>query len=178
MKRFLTALLALVCGVPLAATIVVPADLAELTQSSLAVARGQVVSVEGRWTDDRRSIETVVTLATESYLKGGLGNTVQFRVPGGSLGRFRKIVVGAPTFAVGERVIVFLGTVGPSVPHVLGLNQGVFRVARDSGGAWIVTPPPVLPSPLGPVTRGSVSRRPAPLGDFEREVRALAAGAR
>ena len=48
-------------------------------------------------------------LETEAYLKGSLGETVQFRVPGGSLGRFRNIVVGAPQFTIGQRVIRLSG---------------------------------------------------------------------
>jgi hypothetical protein len=139
-----------------------------------------VIAVEARWTDGRRGIETLVTLEAETYLKGDLGPTVQFRVPGGRLGRFRSITVGAPEFAVGQRVILFLGARGPSVPYVLGLGQGVFRLQSARDG-WVVTPPPVLPV-AGPtpvrVVRGDATRVPAPLADFERRVRALAVSTR
>jgi hypothetical protein len=154
-----------------------PADLGELSRDARAIARGRVVAVDAQWTDDRRTIETVVTLEAETYLKGSLGDTVQFRVPGGWLGRYRNIVVGAPQFAVGQRVIVFLGARGPSVPFVLGLSQGVFRVADAGDGQPMVWPPAVLPSARGPVVRGSLTRRVAPLAAFERDVRLLAAGA-
>src|SRR5215471_20791629 len=80
------------------ATVVVPADLGELSRDARAIAVGRVVAVNGRWTDDRRTIETIVTLDVDLYLKGSLGSTLQFRVPGGQLGRFRSIVVGAPEF--------------------------------------------------------------------------------
>jgi hypothetical protein len=89
-----------------------PADLGELSRDAWAIARGRVVAVDAQWTDGRRTIETIVTLEPDAYLKGQPGSTVQFRVPGGSLGRFRNIVVGAPRFAVGQRVIVFLGARG------------------------------------------------------------------
>jgi len=64
---------------------------------------------------------------------------------------------------------------GPSIPHVLGLNQGVFRLIRAADG-WIVTPPAALPA-AGSVriVRGDPSRRPLPLAEFEQRVRALAA---
>ena len=128
--------------------------------------------------DSRRSIDTIVTLEVEQYLKGSFGSTLQFRVPGGELGRFRSVVVGAPEFAADDRVVVFLGARGPSVPYVLGLSQGVFRVVRGDDG-WAVTPPPVFPATSGntPLVRGSASRRPMPLADFEQRVRALARGA-
>jgi len=172
---------AILVGPAVHATVVLPADLGDLSRDAIAIARGQVVDVEVRWADDRHSIVTDVTLAVESYLKGGLGPTVQFRVPGGELGRLRSIVVGAPEFAIEERVVVFLGARGPMVPYVLGLSQGVFRVSRaaDNSG-WFVTPPALLPSAgrTVAVVRGDVNRRPMALADFERTVRALAAGAR
>jgi hypothetical protein len=113
-------------------------------------------------------------LETETYLKGDLGGTVQFRVPGGSLGRYQNVVVGAPRFSVGQRVIVFLGARGPTVPFILGLHQGVFRILRSAGGEEMVTPPPVLPATSGPIVRGRIPRGPEPLAAFEREIRRLA----
>ncbi len=160
------------------ATVVVPADLSELSRDARAIARGRVVAVDAQWTAGRRTIETIVTLETETYLKGQLGETIQFRVPGGSLGRFRNIVVGAPHFAIGQRLIVFLGARAPSFPYVLGLSQGVFRIGRNASGAWMVSPPVMPPDVTGTVVRGSASLVPAPLAEFESRVRALAGEAR
>jgi len=174
----------IVCALaaPAHATVLIGADLGELAHDAVAIARGRVVAVDAQWTPDRRTIETLVTLEVDTYLKGALGGTVQFLVPGGSLGRYRSIVVGAPQFAVDDRVVVFLGARGPSVPYVVGFSQGVFHVVRSGDGStWLVTPPPILPSATaGPVTivRGDPQRRPLPLNDFEQRVRALAGGAR
>lgn len=154
------------------ATVVVPVDLSELSHEARAIARGRIIAVDARWSDDRRSIETIVTMAAETYLKGQLGDVVQFRVPGGVLGRYRSVMVGAPQFVTGQRVIVFLGARGPTVPYVLGLNQGVFHMAQSETGEWTVVPPP-LSVPDGPIVRGRVSRPAARLSDFERDVRAL-----
>jgi hypothetical protein len=182
MRFILTLLVALAAlAAPVRATVVVAADLGELAREARAIVRGRVQSVDGRWTDDRRTIETIVTLEVASYLKGALGPTVQFRVPGGDLGRYRSIVVGAPLFAVNEEVVVFLGASGPAVPYILGFNQGVYRVVRaaDNSGP-VVTPPALLPSVAGttPVVRGDPSRRPLPLAGFEERVRALAGGSK
>lgn len=162
-------------------TVLIPADLGELSRDALAIARGRVVALEAQWTEDHGTIETIVTLEVESYLKGDLGATLRFRVPGGEFGRFRSVVVGAPAFAVDQRVVVFLGARGPSVPHVLGLSQGVFRVSRaaDNSG-WLVTSP-VLASNSGGavrVVRGDPARHALALGDFEQTVRSLAGGAK
>lgn len=164
---------------PAQATVLIPADLSELSRDAVAIARGRVAALDAQWTEDRGTIETIVTLDVESYLKGGLGSTLRFRVPGGELGRFRSVVVGAPAFAVDQRVVVFLGARGPSVPHLLGMSQGVFRMSRapDNSG-WLITSP-VLQSAAGVtmrVVRGDPARRSVALGDFEQTVRALAAG--
>src|SRR5712671_6267663 len=145
-KPFLL-LLIVFLAVPVRATVLIPADLGELSRDAVAIARGRVAALDAQWTEDRGTIETIVTLEVESYLKGSLGATLRFRVPGGELGRFRSIVVGAPEFAIEQRVVVFLGARGPSVPFVLGMSQGVFRVVRaaDNTG-WLVTSP-VLAAP-------------------------------
>ena len=177
MYRAGLAALGLIVGLAAApqATSILPADIGELSHEAVAIVVGRVVAVDARWTAERRGIETLVTLEAETYLKGGLGESVQFVTAGGELGRFQNIVVGAPRFVKGERVVVFLGSRGPSIPFVLGFSQGVFRVAADR--AELVTPPAVLPAGSGRIVRGDPSRRPLPLPEFERTVRELA-GAR
>ena len=145
----------------LSATVLVPAELGELASEAHAIARGRVVAVEGRVSDDRRDIETLVTLEPESWLKApatGSPETVQFRVPGGQVGRYRRIVLGAPEFLVGQRVVVFLGGSAPRVPHLIGLSQGVFRLAPASGG-WTI--------------RANRATAAMPLEAFEARVRTL-----
>jgi hypothetical protein len=172
--------MAVALAVPLRATTIVAADLGELSRDAVAIARGRVADVRSQWTEDRGTVETIVTLEVEDYLKGSLGAMVRFRVPGGELGRYRTIVVGAPDFAVDQRVVVFLGAHGPTVPHIVGFNQGVFRVTRaadDSG--WVVSPPAAAAgAAVVRIVRGDAARRPLPLADFEQQVRTLAGAAR
>ena len=177
MRTLLSLCLAGALAATASATVLVPADVGELARDAVAIVRGRVVALNARWTDDHRSIDTIVTLEVERYLKGSFGPTLQFRVPGGELGRFRSIVVGAPDFAVDEHVVIFLGARGPSVPYILGFSQGVFRVvsSADQSGL-VVTPPPVFPATTGTtrIVRGDASRRPMVLAEFEQRVRALA----
>ena len=170
----------LVPAAALHATVYVSADLRELTTDARAVAHGRVVALEAQWLEGRRSIETLVTLEVVTYVKGDLGRTVTLRVPGGQMGPYRSVMLGAPTFVEGEEVVVFLAASGPAIPHLVGLAQGVFRVRTDlATGARLVTPEIVrMPGTASVepvrVVRGDASRRPAPLAAFLQEVRALA----
>jgi len=162
------------------ATVLVPADLPELSRDAGLIVRGEIESVESRWTEGRRAIETVVTLRVDATLKGSVNPTVQWIVPGGTIGRFRRLVIGAPEFAVGEHVIVFLGGRAPGFPYLIGFGQGVFRVlATGTATEWIVVPPPVGATvAAAPVVRGDVGRRPVPLALFEQQIRSMVAGQR
>lgn len=175
--------LAFAPGARLEATVYVSADLTELTAEARAVAHGRVVALEPRWLEGRRSIETLVTLEVEAWAKGDFGRSVTLRVPGGQMGPYRTLMLGAPTFAEGDEVVVFLAAAGPAIPHLVGLAQGVFRVRADRAtGARVVVPEIVrLPGAhvleASKVVRGDPARRPSPLAEFLQQVRALAGGA-
>ena len=175
MRTVTVLILLLLAAARAGATVLLPADLGDLSRGAYAIARGSIVAVDSRWTSsDHRSIETIVTLRADAWLKGDLGGTVSFRVPGGRLGRYRSLVVGAPSFDAGQQVVVFLGAAPPAMPYVLGLSQGVYRVAR-AGTGLVVTPPPVMPVAGAPqrVARGDLARRPLALADFEQRVQRL-----
>lgn len=182
MTRRIVSMLFTVCcwTVSAGATVLVPADLTDLTRSARVIARGEVLDVQPRRTEDGGTIETIVTLEPHVYLKGSLGDVVRFRVPGGQLGRLRRVVVGAPQFVPGEQVIVFLDAVSPAVPNVVGLNQGVFRVMRSAAGVPQIVPAPLLRPSAGStrVVRGDGQRQAMELAVFEREVRSRGQEAR
>ncbi len=115
----------------------------------------------------------MVTLAVLEAIKGQPGTTVYFRVPGGQIGRYRRFMVGAPEFAAGDEVVLFLKGRPPAVPFPFGLSQGVYRVVRDGDGRSLVTPP-IVSEAAGRVVRGDASRRPLELSAFTRNVRAIA----
>jgi hypothetical protein len=160
---------------PMHATVLVPAEFREIVNGSQVIVHGTVTDVRADWTGDRFRIETIVTLEAASYLKGGPGERVTFRVPGGTIGRYRALMVGAPEFHAGEEVVLFLKADGPAVAHVFGLSQGVFRVRRElRSGGQVVVPPAVMAQGDAPqrVTRGAPERRPVPLDTFRAQVRA------
>ncbi len=90
------------------ATVLVPAEFSEIVGGSEIIAYARIVDVRPEWADGRRWIDSVVTAEVVSYMKGGSGETISFKVPGGRLGRYRSVVVGAPVFARGDEAMLFL----------------------------------------------------------------------
>lgn len=174
MPKITFVLVALLAASPSTATVYVPVDFREMVTASAAIVHGHVVDVRSEPTADRSSIASYVTIEIEQPLKGPFSTEVTFRVPGGQVGRYRRIVVGAPQFTRGDEVIVFLSARGPSVPYLFGLSQGVYRVARSEGRA-LVTPTAVTVNTPGAerIVRGDPARRPLALDAFAREVKAI-----
>ena len=83
----------------LRATVLVPAEFREIVSGSQIIVYGRITDVHAEWSDDRRRIDTVVTLDGGAYLKGGPGAVVTFSVPGGQIGRYSNVMVGAPNFS-------------------------------------------------------------------------------
>jgi hypothetical protein len=174
-------LLLLLCVAPAAmrATILVPAEFREIVNGADIIAYGRVIDTTVTSSDDRKRVDTLVTLQVGTYLKGGPGDTIVFKVPGGQIGRFMNVMVGAPQFVVGEETVVFLNLRGGDAPFVFGLNQGVYRVRIDEQTKRRVVTPPVLTArgtTPEVITRGAVDRRPVPLETFGAQVQTVLAG--
>jgi hypothetical protein len=156
-------------ALPARATVLVPGDLGDIARGAAVIVRGTVVDVRSGWMDGRHRVSTTVTLQVAESFKGGLSGRVSFQVPGGVVGRYRSVTIGAPSFNQGEEVIVCLGAQPPALPYVLGLSQGVFRVRRDAAsGQRLVTTPVLLadPSTATTVQRGDPARRAMSLDQF------------
>ena len=168
------AIVLLTLVLPLQATVLLPAEFREIVAGSQLIVYGRVTEVRPEWTADRRRIDSIVSIEVSSYLKGGPGEIVTVRVPGGRIGRYTSITVGAPSFRPGEEAVFFLTARGPSVASVFGMSQGVFRVQVDGrSGRRLVVPPALMARSEVPerVVRGAADRRPLALDAFASRVR-------
>jgi hypothetical protein len=159
------------------ATVLLPAEFREIVGSSQIIAYGRVLDAVPELSDDRKRIETVVTFEVGTYLKGGPGATITFRVPGGQIGRYRSVMVGAPVFESGDEVVLFLTQLSGDTPRVFGLNQGVFRVQREARSQRRLVLPPLIArgESAEAVVRGDVNRQPVALETFGARVRSIMA---
>ena len=160
---------------PTFATTLVPLSFEQLVNESASVVYGRVIDVRPQWTEDRRFIESVVSIEILKGMKGGARETIAFTVPGGQLGRYVNIIPGAPVFAAGDTAVFFLTSRGPRLPVTTGLTQGIYRVRRDAASGEMMVMPPILDAP-GRIVRGDARRKPASLAAFEASVRAVTPG--
>lgn len=180
MSRVLPFVVCLLGAPALEATVLVPAEFREIVAGSEVIAHARVVEIRAEWMDGRRQIETVVTAEVLSSYKGEAARTLSFKVPGGQIGRYRSVMIGAPQFKRGDEAVLFLDSRDNSVLRVFGLNQGVFRVRQDPRtGRRMVVRPILTAAGEAPerVVRGSLSRRSVDLDMFGAQVRtAMASG--
>lgn len=177
-RSLLTVLLAFLAAVPAGAVTVAPLSFEQLVRQSSSVVYARVIDVRGQWSDDRRRIDSLVTVEVIKGLKGATAAEVTVTVPGGQVGRYVNVMPGAPAFVRGDLAVLFLTARGPRLPVPTGFTQGIYRVQRDSSsGAALVAPPAVEPAGA-PIVRGDRRRQPVSLAAFEQAVRAAQDSAR
>jgi hypothetical protein len=160
------------------ATLVVPADFRQVVTDAGLIVRGRVTDVRAVAVRGV-GVDSIVTVAVEGVVKGQADTFVSVRVPGGEIGRYRYVMVGAPTFRVGQRAVFFLKRGADNFWRPVGLTMGVYRVqAAPVSGAPVVQPPLVAgrtASATGPAVRGDTRRRLMPVAEFESLVRLVMA---
>ena len=169
-----SALIVMIClclAIPGYATTVLPLSFEQLVNESQSVVYGRVSDVRAQWTDDRRFIESVVTIEVLRGMKGGTPESIAFTVPGGQVGRYLNVIPGAPSFVAGDLAVVFLTARGARLPVTTGLTQGIYRVRRDAASGEILVMPPIVDG-AGRIVRGDPRRKPVSLAAFEGTVRA------
>lgn len=181
MRRFALSALLLILPIALQATVILPIEFRELVATSSVIVHARVTDVRSAFVDGRRSVETFVTVEAGEYLKGNLGDHVTFMVPGGDMGRYRTIFVGAPQFREGDEVVLFLKTPASGIPYIVGLSQGAYRVLPDrASGRRVVATPVIVGKDLADgerIVRGDPARRPLTIEAFRDVVRQVMAEA-
>ena len=126
--------LALLAAGAARATTFIPMSIEDLAHSSVATVTGTVQELRSVQARDGE-VYTLVTIAIEQVLRGALSAPVIIlKEDGGSVGGRREVEFGAPSFAPGQRVLLFL-TVRPD--GSLRTNQlalGKFDLAIDRSG--------------------------------------------
>lgn len=133
----------LAAWIPAQATTLQQLSLDDMIQQSTRIVRAKVagshVAIRGNNIDTYYQLEVLETLKP-----GGQTQTVQqleVAVPGGTAQGLRQMVPGAPALAIGGEYVVFLWTGRSGITQVIGLSQGLFRVAVDASGNTVLLRP-------------------------------------
>lgn len=178
--RRLCLVLMLWVGLPLAtetllASTFLSAEFREVVSEASTIVRGRVTDVRAL-RSPAGDVESAVTIAVETVLKGEADRFVTMHVPGGVIGRYRTVMVGAPVMRPGEQAVFFLKSAPGNTLRPVGLVQGVYRVTASPGSIGMVHAP-VVPgvntASSGRVIRGDVRRKALPVAEFESLVRLM-----
>ena len=127
----LIALLTLAWAAAAQATTVLRESFPDLVEKSEGIVVGTLLAKESRYGADR-AIYTFWTLGDLQIVSGAYAEPqLELRVLGGEVDGDRLSVVGAPSFAIGDRVVLFLRGNGRYPVPFVGWTQGVFRVGPD-----------------------------------------------
>lgn len=169
-------LVAWVCAlVPLRADLTLPADFRVVVNDASLIVRGRVTDVRAVVVPGA-GIDSVATFAVETVLKGQASGFVYVRVPGGVAGGKRFIMIGAPTFQVGQRAVLFLrpGAMDTAF-RPIGLTMGVYPIKVDPNTRRQLVEPPIVggrtTNTTGAIVRGDKRRQSLSVSDFEALVR-------
>jgi len=106
----------------------------QLITSARVILIGEVKSVKAQ--RDHQSITSYVKVRLETILKGSLQNEeIVFKQLGGSVGSEDAVIFGAPAYAVGKRVLLFLDTTQDGTLRIAHLFQGKYDILeRQTSG--------------------------------------------
>lgn len=164
-------------GTATVASTFLPVEFKEVVSEAATIVRGQVTDVR-TVRSTAGDVESAVTIAVGTVLKGSADAFVTMRVPGGTLGRYRTVMTGAPVMRVGDQAVFFLKRGPGNAYWPVGLAQGIYRVSAQDGAAAMVSAPVlsgVTTSSVGAVVRGDPRRKPLPVTEFESLVRLVLA---
>ena len=167
--------LALLTTAAHAATFIVPSDRV-LVSASKAIVVAVAGESHGRWAPGGW-IETITELRVEEAIKGPVaaGETIRVTELGGVVGEIGYAVAGAPRYAAGERVLLFLETNDRGEWVAKNMAVGKFDRAEDLRGRRLLVRD--AEEIAGWESDGAVHREPVRLEDeFLGFVRAIAQG--
>jgi hypothetical protein len=114
------------------ATTLLKKDFDALVAEAEAIVVGTVSDVQSRYEADN-DIHTLVTLTDLRVLHGSYQeSSLTLQVAGGQIKNDVMRVDGSPTFAVKDRVLLFIRGNGQQMVPFVGWTQGVFRFEHDA----------------------------------------------
>lgn len=130
MRRCVSVLMLALAAAAAWATTLEKLSVEEMVQQSTAIVRGRATAAGS--VQRGSMIYTVYRLQVSEVLKGAAPAEVS--VPGGTYGRYRQSIAGAPVLEPGVEYVLFLWASPRGLVQVIGLSQGVFQLKTAAEG--------------------------------------------
>lgn len=136
MRRTIVLLVILAAGAALGRpSVAVQMSLEELVGRSPVILHGQVTAQRCIWDDGTRTIHTYTEVRVAEYLKtDATSPSVVLKHLGGKVEDLEARLLGGPELSVGDEVVLFLERRQDGYLRVIGLAQGLYRVAASQTG--------------------------------------------
>jgi len=113
---------------------VLPLSERDLTKRATVIVIGEVEDVYSEFNRDGGTIYTFAKLRVTRSLKGEIDSEhITLRQVGGTVGEQTIVLPGAPSYAIGEEILVFAGPFAQSDAYgVLGIFYGKYDIETDA----------------------------------------------
>jgi MYXO-CTERM domain-containing protein len=113
------------------ASVVQRFDVAALDAGADRIVEGVVSEIRSRWNANHTGIESVITVGVLQTRKGEASAQVEILQPGGTVDGTRQVIVGMPSYEVGQEARFYLQAGQGSFHRVLGWEQGVWPLVAN-----------------------------------------------
>jgi len=114
------------------ATSVIEVTFTDLVAQAEVIAVGTVTDISEKWDGEKKAPLTLVTFANLTVVKGSPSSSFTLEFLGGKMPNGLVMTIpGVPQFTVGEKAVVFCAGNGRDFCPLVGIWQGVLRVATD-----------------------------------------------
>jgi len=104
-------------------------DLEQLSKGSEKIVIGKVIYTESSYLEAGKAIYTFVTIEVDEVIKGDVvAGQIVLRVPGGSVGDETMEVSHAPSFMIGEEVLVFVARQTDGQDVIYNAENGKYTI--------------------------------------------------
>ena len=134
------ALFFLLATPPAWSTLVPRLTLEQMVDEAASVVQGKVLRTWSAWDNAHQFIWTHYEIGVADTMKGRLAATITISEPGGEVNGVHMTISSAPSYLVGEEVVIFATATEIGYQRTSGWGQGKFVVGLANGNKIVRSP--------------------------------------
>jgi hypothetical protein len=133
-------LLLLLAALPASSTLVPRLTLEQMVDEAASVVHGKVLRTWSAWDSAHQFIWTHYEIGVADTMKGRLAATITISEPGGEVNGVHMTISSAPSYLVGDEVVIFASATEIGYQRTSGWGQGKFAVGLTNGNKIVRSP--------------------------------------